>query len=107
MKIIKVLLFSSFIAASSFVLADRNKDNFEDLPQYPIPKDLRNWEGNYNPTSVEDYRKYYKFLALKYNSSDWNAEKRSIVREQNRAKNYSAANYDKKIIINRVIINGQ
>ena len=101
MNIFKTLIITAFISLSLPSLAANKADS-----PYPVPDNLNNWEGNYNPTSVKDYREYYKFLAIKYNSTRSLSQRRSIVKEQNRARNYSASNYDRKIIIQKVSSNG-
>lgn len=102
MKIIKTLLITSILSFSTLSMAEQNANQ----KPYPIPKNLNNWENNYNPTSVEDYRKYRIFLAERYNATRSFPERRSIVKEQNRARNYSASNYDKRIVIQKVSSNG-
>jgi hypothetical protein len=98
--IMSVLAFSQIsIAADKIVITNAT---------YPVPQNSINWEGNYNPKDLNDYWNYKIFLAKKYNASNNKAEKKTIVREQNRARNYSAATFEHKkhnnTEINNVII---
>lgn len=73
---------------------DLAKNNFEVKFKYPTPNGL-NWQNNYDPKDSQDFKRYYKFLSEKYNISNNNEEKRSIVREQNRAKSYAIRTYER------------
>lgn len=92
-KILKSsIICASILIYSSFSLGEIKITN----AQYPIPeKRSINWVGNYNPKDINDYWNYKIFLSKKYNASNNSAEKRNIVKEQNRAKNYSRAKFER------------
>lgn len=95
-KIFKISIFVSTLALSQFAMAAESIVITN--ATYPVPQNSINWEGNYNPKNLNDYWNYKIFLAKKYNASNNRDEKKTIVREQIRARKYSAATYEHKKI---------